>query len=136
MKPTSVTEFMKWAREARYDALGLANDPEAMMALASVHRNAFVQDRSEQALCRWRELVSQIAAGAPQDDPALLRWIAVEHIRLAIAFKLARIEDATLDADVVHWSEKLDVNERRYEMNRFELDLEAPLKVGAVASRG
>ena len=136
MKPTSVAALMKRAREARHDALGLANDLEARMALASVHRNAFVHDRAEHALRRWRELVSQIAADAPQEEPALLRWLAIEHVRLAIGLKHARIEDAALNADVVRWSEKLDVNERTDEMKRFELDMAAPLTVGAVASRG
>lgn len=134
MKPASVAEFMKRAREARHDALGLANDIEAMMALASVHRNAFVHDHAEQALRRWRELISQIAGGAPQEDPALLRWLAIEHVRLAIGFKLARIEEAALNAAVARWSEKLDVNEIRDEMNRFELDMAA--RPGPRSTRG
>jgi hypothetical protein len=138
MKPSSVAELMKRAREARHDALGLANDLEALMALASVHRNAFVHEHAEQALRRWRELVSQVAMGAlqEQEDPAVHRWLASDHVRLAIGFKLARIDDAALSADVVRWSEKLDVNERTDEMHRFELDMAAPLTVGAVASRG
>ncbi|HWO19780.1 MAG TPA: hypothetical protein VNO30_13435 [Kofleriaceae bacterium] len=138
MKPTSVAEFMKRAREARHDALGVANDAEAMMALASVHRNAFVHERDEQALRRWRELVSEIAADATQEqeDPALHRWLAIEHVRLAIGFKLAHIEDAALNADVAHWSETLDADARQDEANRFEMDIVAPFTVGAVASRG
>jgi hypothetical protein len=127
---------MKQAREARHDALGIANDLEAMMALAGVHRNAFIHDHSEEALLRWRELVSQVDAGASEEDPALLRWLAIEHVRLASGFKLARIEDAALNADVVRWAERLELQERRDVTNRFELDMTAPLRVGAVASRG
>jgi hypothetical protein len=127
---------MKRAREARQDALGLANDLEATMALASVHRNAFLRDRTEQSLRRWRELVLQIVSGSLPDDAAMLRWLAIEHVRLAVGFKLVSIVDATLDADVVYWSEKLDVNDRRDEAERFELDMAAPIRAGAVASRG
>jgi len=136
VKPTSVAGFMKRAREARQDALELANDLEATMALASVHRNAFLRDRTEQSLRRWRELVLQIVSGSLPDDAAMLRWLAIEHVRLAVGFKLVSIVDATLDADVVYWSEKLDVNDRRDEAERFELDMAAPIRAGAVASRG
>ena len=136
MKPTSVAEFMKRAREARHDAFGLANDLEATMAQACVHRNAFIHDRAEQSLRRWRELVFQIVSGSLPDDPALFRWLAIEHVRLAVGFTLVSIVDATLNADVTRWAERLDVNDRRDEMNRFELDMAAPIRVGAVASRG
>jgi hypothetical protein len=135
LKPTPFIEFMKRAREARHDALGLANDLEAMMAMASVHRNAFVRDRSESSLRRWRELVSQIASEPLPDDPALFRWLAIEHVRLGSGFKLLRVEDASLNADVALWSEKLDFDESTDEMNRFELDMATPFKVEAVASR-
>ena len=129
MMSTSVAELMKRAREARHDALGLANDLEAMMALASIHRSVFVSDRDEQALRRWRELVSQIAPDASQEEPALHRWLAIEHVRLAIGFKLARIEDAALNADVARWAEKLDADTRSDEMTRFERDIAASFTV-------
>jgi hypothetical protein len=136
VKPTSVAEFMKRAREARHDTFGLANDLEATMALVGVHRNAFIRDRTEQSLRRWRELVLQIVSGSLPDDPALVRWLAIEHVRLAVGFMFVSVVDAALNADVTQWAERLDANDRSDEMNRFELDMAAPIKVGAVASRG
>jgi hypothetical protein len=51
MKPTStVAEFIRRAREAGHDSFGLANDLEASMALASVHRGRFVGERTEMQL--------------------------------------------------------------------------------------
>lgn len=136
VKPTSVAEFMKRAREAGHDAFGLANDLEASMALAGVHRNAFIRDRAVPSLLRWQEVVLQIVSGSLPDDPALLRWLAIEHVRLAVGFTRLSIVDATLKARVTQWAERLDVNDRRDETNRFELDMAAPIRVGAVASRG
>ncbi len=136
MKPTSVAEFMKKAREARHDALGLANDIEATMAFACVHRNAFMRDRNEQSLRRWRELVSQIASGPLPEDPAMFRWLAIEYVRLAHGFKAARVDDPALNVEVSRWSEKLDVNERKDELGRFELDMAAPVRGATAGSRG
>src|SRR5262245_26067147 len=112
MKPTTIDELMNRARDAGHDSLGLANDVEATMALASVHRNAFVHARSEQSLRRWRELVAEVCSAPLHDDPTLYRWLAIEHVRLAAGFKRAGIDDATLADDVARWTQDLDSNER------------------------
>jgi hypothetical protein len=63
MKPTTtVADFIRRGREAGHDALGIAHDPEAIMAMAAVHRETFLRDRSERSLRRWRELVADVAA--------------------------------------------------------------------------
>lgn len=136
MKPTTIAELMKRAREAGHDSLGLANDLEATMALASVHRNAFVRDRSEQSLRRWRELIAEISSAPLPEDRGLFRWLAIEHVRLAAGFKSTRIDDATLSVNVARWSEKLGESERTEALKRFELDMAAPLKTAAAGSRG
>lgn len=136
MKPTTtVAEFIRRGREAGQDALGLAHDPEAIMAMAATHRQTFLSDRSERALRRWRELVAEIAA-VGNEDPAVDRWLGIEHVRLGRAFKAAAIDDATLLADATRWISKLDARERDEVMGRVDLDLMAPLRAAAADPRG
>jgi hypothetical protein len=136
MKPTTtVADFIRRGREAGHDALGVAHDPEAIMAMAAVQRDAFLRERTERSVRRWRELVAEIAASA---DQALetVRWLGIEHVRLGRAFKAAAIDDATLLADASRWIAKLDTRERDEAKSRFELDLMAPLKAASADSRG
>lgn len=138
MKPTTtVADFIKRAREARHDAFGIASDPESLMALAAVHRDAFMHERSEASLRRWRDLVAEVAAAPPPEvDPGTARWLAIEHVRLGRAFKLAALEDASLYADAARWTGALPPGERSDVLSRFELDLIAPLKGAAGGSQG
>lgn len=138
MKPTTtVADFIKRAREARHDAFGIADDLESTMALAAVHRDAFMHERSEAFLRRWRELVADVAsAPALEIDPGLTRWLATEHMRLGRAFKLAALEDASLWADAARWTSALTPEERSDVLSRFELDLIAPLRGAAGGSQG
>lgn len=119
---TNVAEFMRRGREAGHDALGIARDVEAIMAMAAMQREAFLRERGERVLRRWRELVAEIAT-ADEGDPAVQRWLGIEHVRLGRAFKLAELDDATLHADATRWIAKLDVRERDDVMGRFDLDL-------------
>jgi hypothetical protein len=136
MKPTTIAELMKRAREAGHDSLGLANDFEATMALASVQRNTFLRDRTERSLRRWRELVAEVAAAPLPEDRGLFRWLAIEHLRLTAALKRMPLADVSLDANAVRWCEKLDATERAEVTRHFELDMAAPLKAASVGSRG
>lgn len=136
MKPTTtVADFIKRGREAGQDALGIAHDTESLIAMAAVQREAFLRDRAERSLRRWRELVAEIAA-TTEEDPALARWLGIEHVRLGRAFKTAGLDDAILHADATRWSAGLDAAERDEVVRRFELDLIAPLTAEAVGSRG
>lgn len=136
MKPQmTVAEFIKRAREAGHDALGLGHDVEALMALAAVRRQMFLEQRDEPSLRSWRELVRDVATmEAP--DPVTTRWLAIEHLRLGRAFELAAAADPTLHADATTWTATLESEERQDVVHRFELDWVAPFKVAAVASRG
>jgi hypothetical protein len=103
MKPQmTVAEFIKRAREAGHDALGLGHDVEALMALAAVRRQTFLEKRDEASLRSWRELVREIA-NMETPDPATIRWLAIEHVRLGRAFALAAAADPTLQADATTW---------------------------------
>jgi hypothetical protein len=136
MKPTTtVAEFIRRGREAGQDALGIAQDPEAIMAMAMMQREKFLRDRSERALRRWRELVGEVATHG-DDEPAVQRWLGIEHVRLGRAFKSTSLDDATLVADATRWIVKLDSRERDDVMSRFDLDLAAPLRVAAEDPRG
>jgi hypothetical protein len=136
MKPTTtVADFIRRGREAGQDALGIARDPEAIMAMATVQRETFLRERTERSLRRWRELVAEIAASADQ-DPAVTRWLGLEHARLGRAFKVAALDDPTLLADAMHWIARLDASERDEVTSRFDLDLVAPLRAAAAGSRG
>lgn len=136
MKPTTtVADFIRRGREAGHDALGIAHDPEAIMAMAAMHRETFLRERGERALRRWRELVAEIAASADQES-ATARWLGIEHIRLGRAFKSVAIDDPTLLADATRWIARLDPGERDEVMRRFDLDLMAPLKAAAADSQG
>jgi hypothetical protein len=137
MKPTTtVADFIKRGREARHDALGLAHDIEATMAMVAVHRDAFRNGRSDASLRRWRELVAEVASSAHADDPATTRWLGIEHVRLGRAFKLVSLDDPTLHADATRWTASLDPTERDEVISRFELDLIAPLTAATGDSRG
>jgi hypothetical protein len=123
MKPTTnVAEFMRRGREAGHDALGIARDPEAIMAMAVMQRETFLRERGERSLRRWRELVAEIAS-SDDGDPGVERWLGIEHVRLGRAFKLAELNDATLHADATRWIAKLNVGERDDAVGRFDLDL-------------
>ena len=136
MKPTTtVAEFIRRGREAGHDALGIAHDQEAIMAMAAMHRETFLRDRSERPLRRWRELVAEVAAGEVE-DPAIQRWLGIEHVRLGRAFKSAALDDVTLLADATRWASKLDARERDDVMSRFDLDLMAPLRAAAADQPG
>jgi hypothetical protein len=136
MKPTTtVADFIRRGREAGHDALGIAHDPEAIMAMAAVHRATFLRDRSERSLRRWRELVADVAA-AHDGDTAIGRWLGVEHVRLGRAFKAAAFDDPTLLAEATRWAAVLASAERDEVMRRFDLDLMAPLKAATAVSRG
>ena len=136
MKPTTtVADFIRRGREAGHDALGIAHDPEAIMAMATMQRETFLRERGERSLRRWRELVAEIAASEDQES-ATARWLGIEHIRLGRAFKSVAVEDATLLADATRWIAKVDTRERDEVMRRFELDLMAPLKAATADSRG
>jgi hypothetical protein len=128
MKPTTtVADFIRRAREARHDAFGIAHDLEGAIALAAVHRDAFVSERAEVSLRRWRELVAEVAsASAVEPDPGTTRWLATEHVRLGRAFKLVALEDASLHVDAARWAGILRPEERNGVLGRFELDLLAP----------
>ena len=138
MKPgTTVADFIKRGREARHDALAIAGDLESAMALAAVHRDAFMHERSEASLHRWRDLVAEVASALePELDPGMTRWLATEHVRLGRAFKLAALEDASLHADAARWIGALQLEERHDISSRFELDVIAPLRAVAGDSRG
>lgn len=136
MKPTTtVADFIRRGREAGQDALGIANDPEAIMAMAAAHRETFLRERTERSLRRWRELVAELAASVDQ-EAASQRWLGIEHVRLGRAFKALALDDATLFTDATRWIARLDARERDEVMNRFDLDLMAPLKAAAADSRG
>jgi hypothetical protein len=136
MKPTTtVAEFIRQGREAGQDALGIAHDPEAAVAIATVHRERFLRDRDEASLRRWRALVAEVANGADA-DPSLTRWLGVEHVRLGRGFADARLTDPTLTADTARWAASVPVGERDDIVARFELDLAAPITAVAVGSRG
>jgi hypothetical protein len=133
--PMSVAEFIKRARDAGHDALGLGHDAEALMALAAVRRQTFLEKRDEPSLRSWRELVREVA-NMETPDPITTRWLAIEHVRLGRAFALAAAADPTLQADATTWIATLGAEERQDEIQRFELDWVAPFKVAAVAWRG
>lgn len=136
MKPTTtVADFIRQGRQAGQDALGIAHDPEAIMAMAMAQRERFLCERTEQALRRWRELVAEIAASV-DPEPAIERWLGIEHVRLDRAFNAVALADATLLTDGSRWIARLDAVERDEVTRRFEFDLMAPLKVAAVGSRG
>ncbi|HEY0477792.1 MAG TPA: hypothetical protein VGD37_09720 [Kofleriaceae bacterium] len=136
MKPTTtVADFIRRGREAGHDALGIAHDPEAIVAMAAVHRETFLRDRSERSLRRWRELVAEVAA-SHDGDKAIGRWLGVEYIRLGRAFKAAAVNDPTLLSDAARWVVVLGSGERDEIMSRFDLDLMAPLKAAGAVSRG
>jgi hypothetical protein len=136
MKPTTtVADFIRRGREAGQDALGIAHDPEAIMAMAAVHRETFLRERSERSLQRWRELVAEVAA-SHDGDTAVGRWLAVEHVRLGRAFKAAAVDDPSLLSDAARWVVVLAPVDRDEIMSRFDLDLMAPLKAVAAVSRG
>jgi len=136
MKPTtSVADFIRRGREAGHDALGIAHDPEAIMAMAAVCRETFLRDRSERPLRQWRELVAEVAA-LNDGDTAIGRWLGVEHVRLGRAFKAAALDDPTLLPDTARWVVVLASGERDEMMSRFDLDLMAPVKAEAAESRG
>jgi len=136
MKPQmTVAEFIKQAREAGHDALGLGHDVEALMALAAVRRQTFLEHRDEASLRSWRELVGEVAS-METPDPLTTRWLAIEHVRLGRAFELVAADDTTLQADATTWIATLGAEERQDVRHRFELDWVAPFKVAAVASRG
>lgn len=136
MKPTTtVADFIRKGREARQDALGLARDPDAIIAMAAVQRENFLRERAERPLRRWRELVAEIAASADQGSD-VARWLGIEHARLCRAFKVMALDDATLLDDATRWIARLDPCERDEVMSRFDLDLMAPLTAAAADSRG
>jgi len=136
MKPTStVADFIRRGREAGQDALGLAHDLDTILAMAMVQRDTFLRERDERSLRRWRELVAEVVTRAEQ-DPAIHRWLGLEHVRLGRAFKAAALEDATLQADAGRWGAVLTSGEREEVVRRFELDLMSLLTVAAAASGG
>lgn len=136
MKPQmTVAEFIRRAREAGHDALGVAHDVEALMALAAVRRQTFLESRDEASLRSWRELVREIT-NMERPDPIATRWLATEHLRLGRAFELIAVVDPSLQADATTWIATLRSDEQQDVLHRFELDWVAPFKVAAVASRG
>jgi hypothetical protein len=136
MKPTTnVAEFIRRGREAGHDALGIAHDPESLMAMAAMQRQTFLRDRTERALRRWRELVAEIATEG-NEDPAIHRWLGIEHVRLGRAFKSAALDDPTILTDATRWVAKLEARERDDVMSRFELDLMAPIRAAAADQKG
>ena len=136
MKHTStVADFIRRGREAGQDALGVAHDPEAIVAMAVVQREEFVRERTEGSLRRWRELVADIAASG-RDEPGVTRWLGIEHVRLGRAFEALPLDDAAFPADAARWTATLDSSEREEIVSRFELDLVAPLTAVAAGSRG
>lgn len=136
MKPTTtVAEFIRRGREAGHDALGIAHDPESLIAMAAMQRQTFLRDRTERALRRWRELVAEMAA-EQSDDPTVDRWLGIEHVRLGRAFKSAALDDPTLLAAASRWVAKLDARDRDDVMSRFDLDLMAPIRAAAADPQG
>ena len=136
MKPTStVADFIRRGREAGQDALGLAHDPEAIVAMAAVQRETFLRQRTEASLRRWRDLVSEAAASGT-DEPAVARWLGIEHVRLGRAFEALALEDTTLLVDAARWTAVLLTREREEIVSRFDLDFMAPLTAAAAGSRG
>ena len=136
MKPTTtVADFIRRGREAAHDALGIAHDPEAIMAMAAAQRETFMRERTEPSLRRWRELVAQLAASA-DPEPSTARWLGIEHVRLGRAFKVVALDDATLVSDATRWITSLDPHERDDVIGRFDLDLMAPLRAAAAESPG
>lgn len=123
MKPTTtILDFIRRGRDAGHDALGIAHDPEAVMAMAAMQREAFLHHRAEAPLRRWRALVAEVAASAA-DDPATARWLGIEHARLRRAFRAAAIDDPTLHADATRWIAGLDPAECDEVARRFDLAL-------------
>jgi len=125
LKPTaSVADFVRMGKEA--EALGIAGDSEAIMAVAASQREDFIRGRSEQSLRRWRELVGMVAA-SHDGDSASGRWLGVECTRLGRAFEAAGLVDETLRADAERWLFLIASDERNELTSRFNLDLVAPL---------
>lgn len=136
MKPkTTVADFIRRGREAGHDALGIAHDPDAIMAMAAVQRETFLHERTQRSLRRWRELVADVAASA-DEDPATSRWLGIEHVRLGRAFKALALDDATLLVDATRWVTALGSVERDDVRARFEFDLMAPLRAAAADPPG
>jgi hypothetical protein len=135
MKPTTtVADFIRRGREAGHDALGIAHDPEATVAMAAIQRETYLRERNEQSLRRWRELVAEVAA-LHDDDATIGRWLGIEHVRLGRAFKAAALEDPALLSDAGRWIAVLTSGEREEIVSRFDLDLMAPFRTAAVLSR-
>lgn len=136
MKPTTtVADFIRRGREAGQDGLGLAQDPDAIMTLAAIQRDRFLRERTEETLRRWRQLVAGVVT-TEIDEPEVVRWIAIEHVRLDRAFKAAAADDPTVSSDAARWTAALDDAERDEVRRRFDLDLMAPLTMATAGSRG
>ena len=136
MKPTTtILDFVRRGRDAGHDALGIAHDPEAIMAMAAMQRSAFLHQRAEVSLRRWRALVAEVAALAA-DDPATARWLGIEHARLGRAFQATALDDPTLHADASRWMAGLDPIECDEVTSQFALALLTPLTVAAEERQG
>lgn len=80
------------------------------MAMAAMQREAFLRQRAEAPLRRWRALIAEVAASAAY-DPATARSLGIEHALLGRAFKAISIDDPTLHADANCRSLGLDPDE-------------------------
>lgn len=132
----TVSELFARAREAKHDALGVANDPDALVALAVLRRQELLRKKTLATFRPWSELVQDIAALArlQPGNEALQRWVSLECVRLGVACKKLGADDPMpFEQETVARVSGLPANERAELIRRFQLDWDSPLIVAEEA---
>ena len=98
--PPNVRALLAQARAAGHDALGVAHDPEAWVALAELSREQFWAARDVSALERWGALVADVAeVEAP--TAAQRDWLVEQLVMWHVAAERCAPPAPALDAVAV-----------------------------------
>lgn len=112
--PFSAAEFIRRAREAQHDSLGLEQDLETTVSLANVARMGFFSQPTPSALAVWEHLVDEVGDRVGNEgDVATHRWLAVESVRIGAVRTMLGIADETVHERSGRWAVALGADERQ-----------------------
>lgn len=134
--PFSASEFIRRAREAQHDSLGLEQDLESTVSLANVARMRFFSQPTPDALSAWETLVDEAGDRVDNEgDVATRRWLAVESIRLGAVRKMLGIVNESVHERSGRWAVALGADERHEIVRTVHLE-GVLVTVAAAVSKG